>query len=110
MSCITSAVGLGIPAVRPCTSKLHTSRTSGAVCFHVRHRCFHQLLPTHRQRLAIIRAASDDVMLAELPEPEDARGAITLGLKLSDAGNYEEALEMYVKALDLPGTGIKRFR
>lgn len=49
-------------------------------------------------------------MLSDIPEPEDARGAITLGLKFSDAGDYEKALELFMKALKLPGTGVKRFR
>ena len=43
-------------------------------------------------------------------EPEDARTAIALGLRLHEAGQYNDALGMFQKALELPGTGIKRFR
>jgi hypothetical protein len=62
------------------------------------------------RRTVVTRAASEDIMLSDIPEPEDARGAITLGLKFSDAGQYEQALELFLKALKLPGTGVKRFR
>lgn len=57
-----------------------------------------------------LRAAGEEIMLSDVPEPEDARGAITLGLKFSDAGQYEQALQLFLKALKLPGTGIKQFR
>ena len=43
-------------------------------------------------------------------EPDDARTAIALGLRLHKAGQYNDALGMFQKALELPGTGIKRFR
>ena len=43
-------------------------------------------------------------------EPEDARGAISMGLKLHDGGRYEEALQMFQRAVELPGTGLKRYR
>ena len=43
-------------------------------------------------------------------EPEDARTAIAQGLRLHEAGQYNDALGMFQKALELPGTGIKRFR
>ena len=43
-------------------------------------------------------------------EPEDARAAIALGLRLHEAGQYNKALGVFQKALELPGTGIKRFR
>lgn len=43
-------------------------------------------------------------------EPEDARSAIALGLRLHEAGQYNEALGVFQKALELPGTGIKRYR
>jgi hypothetical protein len=45
-----------------------------------------------------------------VPEPEDARGAIALGLKLYNAGKHQAALDLFAKALELPGTGLKRFR
>ena len=43
-------------------------------------------------------------------EPEDARGAIAVGLKYYKAGNYQKALELFGRAPALPGTGTKRFR
>ena len=43
-------------------------------------------------------------------EPDDARAAIALGLRLYEAAQYNDALGMFQKALELPGTGIKRFR
>jgi len=45
-----------------------------------------------------------------LPEPSDARGAISIGLSLTDAGDYATALPYFEQALELPGTGLKRFR
>lgn len=44
------------------------------------------------------------------PEPEDSRTAIAQGLRLFEAGQYEPALDLFAKAMKLPGTGIKRFR
>ncbi len=43
-------------------------------------------------------------------EPEDARGAIAVGLKYYKAGDYQKALELFGRAPALPGTGTKRFR
>jgi hypothetical protein len=48
--------------------------------------------------------------LASLPQPDTARGAIALGLKLTGARQWERAQEYFELALELPGTGIKRFR
>ena len=45
-----------------------------------------------------------------LPEPSDARGAIQIGLSLTDAGDYVAALPYFEQALELPGTGLKRYR
>lgn len=45
-----------------------------------------------------------------LPEPSDARGAISVGLSLTDAGDYVTALPYFEQALELPGTGLKRYR
>jgi hypothetical protein len=45
-----------------------------------------------------------------LPEPDDARGAIAVGLKLCEQGQYELAQQFFEKALELPGSGTKRFR
>ena len=45
-----------------------------------------------------------------LSEPEDARGAIAIGLRLTEAGKWDDALKYFENALTLPGTGIKRFR
>lgn len=68
-----------------------------------------------RQRVQPAFAASDpdfDAAEAEGIEdaPEDARGAIAVGLKYYKAGNYQKALELFGKAPALPGTGTKRYR
>ena len=76
-----------------------------------------QLYPSHgdaQRPLAWRRAAAASEEPAALqestPEPEDARGAIAVGLKLFNSGQYQEALDIFEKALKLPGTGVKRFR
>ncbi|CAL5224279.1 g6941 [Coccomyxa viridis] len=59
----------------------------------------------------LIRAeSSEDTDVLDIPEPEDARGAIAVGLEQYNAGSYETALGIFEKAIDLPGTGIKQFR
>ena len=63
-----------------------------------------------RCRAALAKALTEESELTEVPEPEDARGAIAVGLKLYNAGQHSAALDMFVKALELPGTGLKRFR
>jgi hypothetical protein len=45
-----------------------------------------------------------------LPEPDTARAAIAIGLKLTEANRWDEAQDYFERALNLPGTGIKRFR
>jgi len=58
-----------------------------------------------------VRASDGDLdELAELPTPDTCRGAIALGLKLTEAGQWERAQEYFERALELPGTGVKRFR
>jgi len=47
---------------------------------------------------------------SNFPEPADARGAISIGLKLTEEGSWESALGFFEQALTLPGTGLKRFR
>ena len=47
---------------------------------------------------------------SNIPEPADARGAISIGLKLTEEGSWESALGFFEQALTLPGTGLKRFR
>ena len=61
---------------------------------------------------AQLRAASSESSELSLPqrEPEDVRGAIAIGLSLYEDGNYQEALNIFEKALNLPGTGVKRYR
>lgn len=36
--------------------------------------------------------------------------SLQVGLEQYEAGNYEVALGIFEKAMDLPGTGIKQFR
>lgn len=46
--------------------------------------------PRRQQRLAARAAASGD-LLTPPADPEDARGAIAIGLKYSNAGNWAQA-------------------
>ncbi|KAI8111538.1 hypothetical protein M9435_004038 [Picochlorum sp. BPE23] len=62
---------------------------------------------TLRNRALKVHASLNDTPL----EPEDARGAIAMGLSLAnDQGDWKAALGYFERALELPGTGIKRFR
>lgn len=54
--------------------------------------------------------ASESDSTLDRREPEDVRGAIAIGLSLYESGNYQEALEVFEKGLELPGSGMKRFR
>jgi hypothetical protein len=45
-----------------------------------------------------------------LPEPDDAKAAIAMGIKLCEEQRYEEAGTFFERALELPGSGVKRFR
>lgn len=47
---------------------------------------------------------------SNLPDPDTARAAIAIGLKLTEAKKWTEAQAYFEKALELPGTGLKRFR
>lgn len=49
-----------------------------------------QQAPRRQQRLAVHAAASDE-LLTPPADPEDARGAIAVGLKFSNAGNWAQA-------------------
>ncbi|BDA46788.1 probable protein MET1, chloroplastic [Coccomyxa sp. Obi] len=65
----------------------------------------------HRGRLLRVKADADEASISlDVPEPEDARGAIAVGLELYNAGDYETALGIFEKAMNLPGTGLKQFR
>lgn len=55
-----------------------------------------------------LRRANTVVKASALPEPSDARGAIQVGLSLTDAGDYAAGLKYFEQALELPGTGLKR--
>ena len=105
--------GIRLQGVRPFTE--------GALqCTSVLPRC----VPIAERRAATLRTVrpvlvsavseeepfKEETFLTKTPEPEDARGAIAVGLKLYNAGKHQEALDVFVKALELPGTGIKRFR
>jgi tetratricopeptide (TPR) repeat protein len=54
--------------------------------------------------------AADELDLVASSDPEDARGSIAIGLKYSAAGQWEQAQEYFERALELPGTGLKRWR
>jgi hypothetical protein len=75
--------------------------------FPCRHANMHQW---HQKRCLTQAASSTTEIDSEVREPEDARGAISVGLSLYEEGKYAEALEVFEKGLDLPGTGMKRFR
>lgn len=66
--------------------------------------------PKFTARLPPLFASEEDANLASLPEPEDARGAIAIGIKLTESKQWETAQQYFERALELPGTGIKRFR
>ena len=57
-------------------------------------------------KVVVVRSSSDNTT----PEPADARGAISMGLKRTEEGAWESALGFFEQALTLPGTGLKRFR
>lgn len=43
-------------------------------------------------------------------EFETAREAIDEGLKLFHSGAFEESINVFKASLDLPGTGVRRFK
>lgn len=62
-------------------------------------------------RRSAIKSAAGEVGLSQSGrEPEDVRGAISVGLSLYEEGKYQEALSIFERALKLPGTGQKRYR
>ena len=71
-------------------------------------------VPTNtRQALGCSKAKT--VRIARLqcrasPDPDTAKSAIQYGLSLYEAKDYAAAQEIFTKALDLPGTGLKQFR
>ena len=64
----------------------------------------HVITIHQKKRSLVCRAESS------IPEPVDARGAIATGLKLTEQGDWTKGLEYFERALELPGTGLKRFR
>lgn len=67
----------------------------------------HQSTTLRNRAFKVCYASSNNAPL----EPEDARGAIAMGLSLAnDQGDWKAALGYFERALELPGTGIKRFR
>lgn len=63
-----------------------------------------------RAALQKVKAANDDDSTFDFEDPETAREAIDLGLVLCKQQKWGKALEVFEKALSLPGTGIKRYR
>lgn len=43
-------------------------------------------------------------------EPQLAADAIAAGLKAYQSGDHEDALDLFQRAINLPGTGLKRYR
>lgn len=62
-----------------------------------------------RHTAARVKAENSEISQMKR-DPEDVRGAISVGLSLYEEGKYQEALEVFERGLDLPGTGLKRFR
>ncbi len=61
----------------------------------------------------VIRVAAGEASDIEVPGldvPDTARSAIAVGLRLTEAGRWLEAEQYFQRALELPGTGTKRFR
>jgi hypothetical protein len=81
--------------VRVHTKVLMTYRTTSKRAIHVQ---------------ASSQEDADIDLPSPLPEPDTARAAIAIGLKLTEANRWEEAQDFFERALNLPGTGIKRFR
>ncbi|PSC75387.1 putative DNA replication complex GINS PSF3 [Micractinium conductrix] len=65
--------------------------------------------PPARRRL-VVAAAADELLGAADVDPDNARAAIAVGLKYSGAGQWAKAQEYFERALELPGTGLKRYR
>ena len=61
---------------------------------------------THRLAHSLTRSS----FIVHRQEPSDARGAIAVGLSLTDAGDYVGGLKYFEQALEMPGTGLKRYR
>mmetsp|Transcript_600 Transcript_600/g.1567 ORF Transcript_600/g.1567 Transcript_600/m.1567 type:complete len:165 (+) Transcript_600:1970-2464(+) len=53
---------------------------------------------------------ADPLAKGNYDEPETAQEANDLGLRFTNAGRWTEALAFFEKAINLPGTGTKRFR
>lgn len=70
----------------------------------------HFFQPQKTRHATIIASSNDPQSLTNLPDPDDARSAIAIGLKLTEAQQWVRAQEYFELALDLPGTGLKRFR
>ncbi|KAL4514289.1 hypothetical protein Ndes2526A_g04008 [Nannochloris sp. 'desiccata'] len=97
-SCIQSLKTLlnkQIPTVRVNAKVLMTPRRTYKGAVHVQ---------------ASSQQDADINLPSPLPEPDTARAAIAVGLKLTEANRWEEAQDYFERALNLPGTGIKRFR
>ena len=70
----------------------------------------HAIVWQHNCKRLVCTASSNTETESSVRGPEDARGAISIGLGLYEEGKYKEALDVFEKGLELPGTGMKRFR
>ena len=70
----------------------------------------HAIIRQHTCKRLVCAASSSTETDSSVRGPEDARGAISIGLGLYEEGKYKEALDVFEKGLELPGTGMKRFR
>ena len=63
-----------------------------------------------RPAVRVAAGEAADIEVPSLDMVDNARSAIAVGLRLTEAGRWEEAETYFQRALELPGTGIKRFR
>lgn len=89
----------------PGRSVLKTTTLTNKVAVRIPYRRHHRIERSH-----VYRSSSDSSSSYAAGEPVDARGAIATGLKLTEQGEWTKGLEYFERALELPGTGLKRFR
>lgn len=66
----------------------------------------HRRVSIHRRRTLQKQICSASVS----SQPENAAGAIAMGLKAYEKQDYNEAIGLFKEALKLPGSGIKQYR
>lgn len=67
-------------------------------------------LSSKREHVAKISSLISNNAGEGIMEPDDARAAIAVGLSLTEKKEWQQAQAYFERALELPGTGVKRFR